>query len=343
MMSFFAVGSKKEKEQNMFSAFCSRNRGSQGSGKERRCSPVQVCEVVLVGSKGRMEALVKGNLLEKVFLPYRIERLTAALSPVTGWRGCIQSVETFLTSAPAQFARESEHVNSDTSSETIKARNKSFWSFAKEYMYKMQAQMEKHLLTLTSELPRCHIDVTTSEAMTSTLGLMKKIVNAMPSKAPVKAATWFSTTKSNSLSGIMANLSLSESHSSDNQKLKFLQARETILTALASRPGCFLLATKKNPQGCQPKYGWLKSQCFEHATLVFSTVSAAGSPLMDKANFQCAIIDEASQLVEAVASIVALKIGLKHLILVGDHKQLPATVISKVIGALRNYQFLLNP
>lgn len=342
MISFFTVESEKEKnlvmQQEMFSAFCSRVRGSQGSSKERRCCAIQLSEVVLVGSKrGLMEGAVKGTSLEKVFLPYRIERLWAALSQATGWKGCVQLVETFLTDAPAQFAREFERNKMNTEKQSNLARNDSFWSFAKEHMYKMRAEMEKHLLVLTSELPRCHIDVKTSKAMTSTLELMKKILNVMPSTAPVKATTWFSITKlDDPLSEIMANSSLSESHSSDIPKVKFLQAREALLKALAKRAGCNLLATKKNPQGHQPNYRWLRSQCFKNATLVFSTVSVAGSPLMDGATFQCAIIDEASQLVEAESTIVSGKKGLKQLILVGDHKQLPATVISKVSNVLED-------
>jgi len=66
-----------------------------------------VIEVVLVGSMGRMEASVKGTLLEKFFLPYRIEHLTVALSPAIGWKGCVPSVEKFLTDAPGQFAKQS--------------------------------------------------------------------------------------------------------------------------------------------------------------------------------------------------------------------------------------------
>lgn len=321
-------------QQEMFSAFCSRIRGPAGSqqagngNKLSRCSqPIQLWEVVLVGSMERMEALVKGTVLEKVFLPYRIKRLTAALNPTTGWKGCVPAVEKFLTSAPAQFGHGSGKLKK------TKSVNGAFWSFAKEYMKKMLSEMEKHLLTLTSELPRCHIDVKTSKAMTSTLELIRRIVNAMPREAPIEATTWFDgTMKSDALSEIMANLSLSGSQRSSSNnipQLTFLQAKEALLTALASRAGCYLLVTKQNPQALQPKYEWLQSQCFTHATLVFSTVSTAGSPLMFEATFQCAIIDEASQLVEAESTIVSGKKGLKQLILVGDHKQLPAVVMSK--------------
>ena len=90
-------------------------------------------------------------------------------------------MQTLLTDAPAKFARfkkellKSAIYESEKSSKTQMsvekqkfARNASFWSFARESMFKMQAQMEEHLLVLTSEIPKCHIDVKTCKAMNST-------------------------------------------------------------------------------------------------------------------------------------------------------------------------------
>jgi hypothetical protein len=41
-------------------------------------------------------------------------------------------------------------------------------------------------------------------------------------------------------------------------------------------------------------------------------------------------VDEAGQVVEAEGALVALRAGLQSLVLVGDHKQLPATVFSQL-------------
>ena len=64
MMSFFTVESKKEEnlkfQQEMLSGFCSRVRDSQD-----RTKPIELCDVILVGSLGsRMERAVKSNLLQ---------------------------------------------------------------------------------------------------------------------------------------------------------------------------------------------------------------------------------------------------------------------------------------
>ena len=67
------------------------------------------------------------------------------------------------------------------------------------------------------------------------------------------------------------------------------------------------------------------------ATLVFSTVSSgAGQTLSDKrADFEVCIVDEATQLVEALTAQV-FSPNLQCLVLAGDHCQLPATVISQI-------------
>ena len=69
----------------------------------------------------------------------------------------------------------------------------------------------------------------------------------------------------------------------------------------------------------------------DNALLVFSTVgSGASYSLAEKSeDYDVCIVDEATQLVEAYTAQVFSK-HLQCLILAGDHKQLPATVISKV-------------
>lgn len=142
-------------------------------------------------------------------------------------------------------------------------------------MFKMQAQMEVHLSVLTSELPRCLIDVKTCKALESSHG-SDNLVQFCDDNCFVRKRCQF------------------ENHSSNKPKSK-----------LASHPGCTLVATKKNPRGGQPKYSWLISQPFENATLVLSTVSSAGSPLMVPATFEYTVIDEAMQLQEAESTIVS--------------------------------------
>jgi hypothetical protein len=350
MMRFFDVS----KNEETFSDFCSRTQAGL-----KRCLPISLSDIVLQGSKERLQGAVDGTMLEKIFLRYRVDRLVNALGSETGWIASVQSAVKFLTKAPVLYEAQNaeapesdeDHSNSKASkgkkSRTAKkekkkrlARAATFWSFARETMVELRDQMQEASFVLMSELPQCYMDMKTSKTMTSASNLMAALVNLMPSKAPSEAETWFSTpTTIDTLLEAITNLTLSSS-SSTTGKTRFLQAREAVLEALASSPGYSLFATKERPAGFVPPRQWLESECLRNATLVFTTVSGAGSPKMMGLEFECGIIDEASQLVEAETTIVTRKKGLKQLILVGDHKQLPATVISKVIShtpALRDF------
>ena len=64
------------------------------------------------------------------------------------------------------------------------------------------------------------------------------------------------------------------------------------------------------------------------ADVVCSTCSGAGSDFLEKLNFPAVLLDEASQVTEP-SSLVPVSKGCHQLILVGDHKQLPPTVMCR--------------
>ncbi|CAI5511533.1 unnamed protein product, partial [Closterium sp. Naga37s-1] len=80
-----------------------------------------------------------------------------------------------------------------------------------------------------------------------------------------------------------------------------------------------------------PSAATVAAQCMAGARLVLSTVSSSARALVRcSGHFPLLLLDEAAQLVEA-ESLVALQArGLRYAVLVGDPKQLPATVMSKV-------------
>ncbi|KAG0598916.1 hypothetical protein M758_12G111700 [Ceratodon purpureus] len=337
MMRFFDDDSMDEVD---YYEFCSKTQAGS-----KRCFPILLSDVVLIGSKEKLQDAVDGTTLEWIFLRSRIDRLQEALCSSTGWKASVQSVMNFLTMAPELFESEDAEAQeydegSSNSGATGKknrssdkekkkkkrlARNASFWSFARAFMVQLQDRMEETSVVLTDELPQCYMDMTTSYAIRNATDLMVDIVDLMPVEPPLDATTWFSTTTTtDKLHDTFGNLTLSNGSSTDG-KTAFLQAREALLKSLQLGPGCSLFTTDNVPTSAQ-----LEIECLKNATLVFCTVSGAGSPKMKGENFECAIIDEASQLVEAEATIVTRMKGLKQLILVGDHKQLPATVISKV-------------
>lgn len=80
----------------------------------------------------------------------------------------------------------------------------------------------------------------------------------------------------------------------------------------------------------------LRQLLMSEASVVMCTASMAGSSAVLSADskFDVALIDEAAQLVEAETAVVLrASAGARRLVLVGDHKQLPATVISQAAKA----------
>lgn len=75
--------------------------------------------------------------------------------------------------------------------------------------------------------------------------------------------------------------------------------------------------------------GLAKKKVLKESQLVFATLSSSGSAVLENAEieFDTVVIDEAGQAVET-SSIIPLLYGCKRLILIGDPKQLPATVFS---------------
>ncbi|MDE0707694.1 MAG: AAA domain-containing protein [Candidatus Poseidoniales archaeon] len=72
----------------------------------------------------------------------------------------------------------------------------------------------------------------------------------------------------------------------------------------------------------------MRDDILEHAQVICATCVGAGHLLLDSRRFPLVLLDEATQATEP-ASLIPLTKGARHLVLVGDHHQLPPTVISR--------------
>nr|XP_048333039.1 uncharacterized protein LOC107434514 isoform X2 [Ziziphus jujuba var. spinosa] len=107
--------------------------------------------------------------------------------------------------------------------------------------------------------------------------------------------------------------------------LKFSVARTECLEVLKSLPQKFPVLEFHDR--------WdIKKFCLENACLIFCTVSSSAmlhAGRMSNA-LELVVIDEAAQLKECESAIPLQLPGVRHAILIGDEKQLPATVKSKI-------------
>merc|ERR1719474_1350570 len=81
-----------------------------------------------------------------------------------------------------------------------------------------------------------------------------------------------------------------------------------------------------NRSGAPNKFD--KTELVKGCDVVFGTLSAAASSFLNPVQFDLLIIDEATQSKE-ISTLIPFQLNIRSIVLVGDEKQLPATVISK--------------
>jgi superfamily I DNA and/or RNA helicase len=74
----------------------------------------------------------------------------------------------------------------------------------------------------------------------------------------------------------------------------------------------------------------LETSLIEGAQLLFTTLNSCGHPSMESSEFCVTVIDEAAQSVEP-STLIALRKGCRQCIMVGDQRQLPATIFSDIV------------
>ncbi|KUF99272.1 hypothetical protein AM588_10008509 [Phytophthora nicotianae] len=126
--------------------------------------------------------------------------------------------------------------------------------------------------------------------------------------------------ESQQLSSLAAAREASESKKNRKKMRKYArEVEEVLLESLVTKHRSTFPTVKQARQAI-----------IKNAQIVFCTLSGAGSVAMCEfaQDFDALIIDEAAQAVEA-STLIPFKFRPHRVVLVGDHRQLPATVISK--------------
>ncbi|KAL4086276.1 hypothetical protein PRIC1_014404 [Phytophthora ramorum] len=126
-------------------------------------------------------------------------------------------------------------------------------------------------------------------------------------------------------SGLAAAREASESKKNRKKMRKYArEVEEVLLESLVAKHRSTFPTVKQARQAI-----------IKNAQIVFCTLSGAGSVAMCEfaQDFDALIIDEAAQAVEA-STLIPFKFRPHRVVLVGDHRQLPATVISKKLVSM---------
>ncbi|KAM3394324.1 hypothetical protein P3S68_003326 [Capsicum galapagoense] len=313
-------------------------------------------DIILFGNAKRMEIDDHEDLFD-VFLNNRVRTLSSCLSPMHG-KSAIQSMISFLK-APMkqyqQYLREEVVVEKHSTKKSrkkivVKTLKKNKNKASKD---KRSSEMRNNKADVVGETPN---EGETSEEGASVWTFEEFVINRF--KRIQIHLTYC-------LTGLYTHLPTSflplEVAKEMVRLCKMLQTLETLFGSVVACEGfkevllgiilsrnkarrfAYLYATKK---GCLKllkflneslsipslKYDYqIRSFCLKGARLIFCTAFSS-SKLYTKGMtpLEIAVIDEAAQLKECESTIPLQLPGLRHAILIGDEKQLPAMVQSKI-------------
>lgn len=325
----FLVQKQQDAEDSQTVHFCSDSVHSRRafSDGQSRCTPLRLGDIVMLGSEDRLA--VEGSALEAIFLPVRVKRLLAALHPTSGWETLGRT-----------FLMKLMEVTSSTLEEPAEER-----TLGRYVLRNFGVNVITHGEVLCNDLPTLHLSTRRMKLIMAASCSIRKLLRLLASEGRNDGEVWENRPQEEVENRIdIETVVLSDDDDTPQfspnphgeQELKFesstLYSREfmeesqnllEILTAKSESP-IF-------PAPAAASSEWVEAECLESASLVFSTVSSAALRIMKLGlPFSCVIIDEAAQLVEAESSIVMQMKDVKQLVLVGDQKQLPATVMSQV-------------
>ncbi|XP_037462672.1 uncharacterized protein LOC119334150 [Triticum dicoccoides] len=253
-------------------------------------------DLLLFGNRTRMP--IDGDL-DNIFQDTRLKLLTECFSPETGWRRCLLSLEAFLRDEIAMIKQED-----GTKPVVLK-----YYSFPTSEFQRIFEKLSKCLKTIMS-----HVSIhRTLETNYNNIALLSKMLNDFSKLLGVqKQVSTSSRQLRRQRDGLTMGYHSEQTVGTMREKMpEILDVTRTLLRDLQ------LPLTEE--------FSEIKEFCIESASLIFCTVS--GSAKLEGEKMDLLLIDEAAQLKEC-ESLVPLQVsGLKHVVLIGDERQLPAMVL----------------
>ncbi|XP_058744789.1 helicase required for RNAi-mediated heterochromatin assembly 1-like [Vicia villosa] len=305
-------------------------------------------DIVLFGNGKRMKVDCYPGLGD-IFLDYRVKNLMQCFAPLTGWRRTLESMSQFLQDPKNQYLSESDHKSledfvrenhshvlsafssyrrisrndddimtfeeyvqklwkdiADEYSDEIE-KDESFMTleqFVKKTFRELSEKLKYLIQTLYTHLPKSFISLATVKKMFRALELLRSI-----------GISLFQAEFKQTLSEkerIPSCFLRSNSEIDEFLKILSLLSRSILLPELNGR-------------------NQIEKFCLSNACLILCTVSSSIKLYTEgMTQVKFLVIDEAAQLKECESTIPLQLPGLQHCILIGDEKQLPALVKSKI-------------
>ncbi|XP_052887784.1 uncharacterized ATP-dependent helicase C29A10.10c-like [Gossypium arboreum] len=249
-------------------------------------------DIVLFGSSERMGMDDHENLLH-VFLDYRVEMLKKCFSPSTGWNASLSSMIDLLEDPRGQYGRYVTHRELGINPDEMDDPL-TLEGFIKKRFFQYNEQLKFCVVNLYTHLPTARISLQVVTDMMVALNLLRSIETLL--------------------------------NRYDYGDERLSTATKTCLPVLESLAHSFRV----------PEYihkFMIKNLCLDNAYLLFCTASSSSKLHTERTQeLDLLVIDEASQLKECESIIPFQLPGLRQVVLVGDERQLPAMIRSKISG-----------
>ncbi|KAK6921527.1 DNA2/NAM7 helicase, helicase domain [Dillenia turbinata] len=286
---------------------------SSGINSTRGISICPLGDVLLFGNKDRLK--VKGEL-EEIFLEYRVDRLAQCFGPSTHWKHYMGFMVDALQNCASHYRAFLKNELNKAKETKQKMNKKSFLWFMKERFNASAVSLKSCIKIICTHIPKSFILESNFQGMIHLLELLDSFESLLSRDDLI----------SEGLEGIFSQpAEVQDSRNSFTPAATLQCIRAQCLSVLRNLQ-CSL-AKLNFPSGMAK----IQKFCFEQASLIFCTsFSSFKLHRMKMEPLNLLVIDEAAQMKECESTIPLQLPGIRHVILIGDEYQLPATVRSKL-------------
>jgi senataxin len=256
-------------------------------------------DLLLFGNSERMPI---DDDLDEIFLDTRLDLLMECFSPETGWKQCLRSLEVFL-------GKQIAMINKCKTRKLDDGTQLLMYSFPKSLYNKISQDLSWCFTTIMSHV-RINCILQRNCGNIAVLNKMLEDFSKLLGKMTVL--------KQGPRKGKKRGGSIGYSE----------EIVYTLMESMSAILDVTRTLTRELKLPLTGKFWQIKKFIIRNASLIFCTVSGSAKLIGDKRDLL--LIDEAAQLKECESLIPLQVSGLKHAVLIGDERQLPATVKSKV-------------
>ncbi|KAK9950673.1 hypothetical protein M0R45_006150 [Rubus argutus] len=276
------------------------------------CGTYGLGDIVLFGNKKRMKIDDNKNLRD-IFLDYRVKTLNKCLVPLSGWKHLLESMIRLLDDPVEQYSLYLEKRANNHKQNSQKNEDDTKHSEDEDYPSTFEEFVKKKFDSLCEPLKICMVDMYTHLPTSCiSLNVVKDMVGALGFLKSIKSSIH----------------TIGVANQGFTLVLKDIKVPGSIVGFLTQLRTKCTNTLKNVPIN---EYA-LRNFCLENACLIFCTASTSAKlhSVEGPRPLELLVIDEAAQLKECESAIPLQLSGLRHAILVGDERQLPAMVQSKI-------------